>query len=131
MNSLARCSVFAAAVVSVSAGAEDFDGSKALICAPTEVMDCVAELTDCWSGSPQQAGAPTFLRIDFAKKTVVGPMRTSVIKHVDKTEEQIILQGVELDMGWTVALDKETGTVAITLTDSAGAFVLFGSCTVP
>lgn len=131
MNAFARSSALAAALVVVGASAADFDGSKPLICAPTEVMDCVAELPDCWSGSPQQAGAPTFLRIDFAKKTVVGPMRTSAIKHMDRNDEQIILQGVELDMGWTVALDKNTGDVAITLTDRAGAFVLFGSCTVP
>lgn len=131
MNIVLRLSASTAAFFAVGASGADFDGSKALICAPTEVMDCVAELPDCWSGSPQQAGAPTFLRIDFAKKTVVGPMRTSPIKHLEKNETQIILQGVELDMGWTVALSKDTGTVAITLTDSSGAFVLFGSCTVP
>lgn len=131
MKRLVRSGALVAACIATTAKAADFDGSKSLICAPSEVMECVSELPDCWSGTPQQAGAPAFLRIDFRKKVVIGPMRTSAIKHIDTTDEQILLQGVELDMGWTVALDRETGTVAITLTDSIGAFVLFGACTVP
>lgn len=108
----------------------DFDGSKALICAPSEVLDCTSG-EKCWSGSPRKAGAPSFLRIDFARKTVSGTHLSSKILNVNKTEGQILLQGIELEMGWTVAIDSDSGDVAITLTDRDGTFVMFGACMVP
>jgi hypothetical protein len=114
-----------------SAVGADFDGSKALICAPSEVLDCTSGDDKCWSSTPRKAGAPTFLRIDFAKKTVSGTHLTSKILHVDKSAEQVLLQGVELDMGWTIVLDSSNGDVSITITDRGGAFVLFGACIVP
>jgi hypothetical protein len=114
-----------------SAFGADFDGSKALICAPSEVLDCTSGDDKCWSGPPRKAGAPSFLRIDFAKKTVSGTHLSSKILHVDKNADQVLLQGVELDMGWTIVLDSSNGEVSITLTDRGGAFVMFGACTVP
>jgi hypothetical protein len=114
-----------------SASGADFDGSKALICAPSEVLDCTSGDDRCWSGPPRKAGAPRFLRIDFSKKTVSGPHLTSKILHVDKNADQVLLQGVELDMGWTIVLDSSNGEVSITLTDRDGAFVMFGACIVP
>jgi hypothetical protein len=114
-----------------SAFGADFDGSKSLICAPSEVLDCTSGDDKCWSASPRKAGAPSFLRIDFAKKTVSGTHLTSKILHVDKSADQVLLQGVELDMGWTIVIDSSSGELSITLTDRGGAFVMFGACTVP
>ena len=114
-----------------SAFGADFDGSKALLCAPSEVLDCTSGDDKCWSSSPRKAGAPSFLRIDFAKKTVSGSHLSSKILHLDKSANQVLLQGIELDMGWTIVIDSATGELAITITDRGGAFVLFGACTVP
>jgi hypothetical protein len=118
---------FAAAV---PAPASDFDGSKLLICAPVEAMDCAAG-GPCDRTSPDEVGAPAFIRIDVAKKVIVGPKRTSPIQFIEKSDGQLLLLGTELGYGWTVALDQDTGKVAITLANRDGAFVLFGSCTVP
>jgi hypothetical protein len=52
------------------------------------------------------------------------------IKLVETTDEQIVLQGTELGMGWTMALDRASGDMAITLVSREGAFVFFGSCAV-
>ena len=120
-----------ALTVSGSAIAADFDGSKSLLCAPSEVLDCTSGDDKCWSSSPRKAGAPSFLRIDFAKKTVSGTHLSSKILHLDKSANQVLLQGVELDMGWTIVIDSASGELAITITDRGGAFVLFGACTVP
>ena len=114
-----------------SAVGADFDGSKALLCAPSEVLDCTSGDDKCWSASPRRAGAPSFLRIDFGKKTVSGTHLSSKILHVDKSADQVLLQGVELDMGWTIVIDSASGELSITLTDRGGAFVMFGACTVP
>jgi hypothetical protein len=108
--------------------AADFDGSKKLICATTAAMDCVAG-QECIKGRPVDIGAPKFLSIDFARKAVEGPKRTTAIVSMEKDEEQIVLHGNELGFGWTMALDQENGDLTITLVNRDGAFVLFGSCT--
>jgi hypothetical protein len=116
---LMTCSVAAAA---------DFDGSKPLICAPVEAMDCVAG-ERCTRGTPDDIGAPAFVRVDISKKIVTGPHQTTPILFVDKSEQRVLLQGTELGFGWTMALDPGTGKLTTTLVDETGAFVLFGSCT--
>ena len=54
-----------------TASAGDFDGSKLLICAPVEAIDC-APGEDCTKGRPDDIGAPS-LRIDFAHKRSSAP----------------------------------------------------------
>ena len=110
----------------VSAG--DFDGSKLLICAPVEAIDCAAG-EECAKGRPDDIGAPSFLRINVAQKVIVGPKQTTPILFIDKSDDQILLQGKELEYGWTLALDQESGNMTATLVNRDGVFVLFGSCT--
>jgi hypothetical protein len=107
--------------------AADFDGSKPLICAPVEAMDCAAG-AGCVKGIPDDIGAPAFMRIDFEKKVVIGPKRVSPVLFMDKKAEQVLLQGNELGYAWTLALSAE-GKMTTTLANGAGAFVMFGACT--
>ena len=60
---------------------------------------------------------------------IVGPKQTTPILFMDKSDDQILLQGKELGYGWTLALDQESGTMTATLVNREGAVVLFGSCT--
>ena len=48
---------------------------------------------------------------------------------MDKSDDQLLLQGTELGFGWTLVLDQESGTMSATLVNREGAVVLFGSCT--
>jgi hypothetical protein len=93
-------------------------------------MDC-APGAACEKGTPEELGAPTFFRIDFTNKALVGPKRTSAIQLVEKIDRQLLLQGTELGFGWTLALDSATGKISATLVDREGAVVLFGACTPP
>src|SRR5687768_1103482 len=111
-----------------TASAGDFDGSKLLICAPVEAIDC-APGEPCTPGRPDDIGAPNFLRIDVAHKVIVGPKRTTPILFMDKSDNQLLLQGTELGYGWTFVLDQESGTMSATLVNREEVFVLFGSCT--
>ena len=111
-----------------TASAGDFDGSRLLICAPVEALDCAAGEA-CTKGRPDDIGAPKFLRIDFAQKVIVGPQQTTPILFMDKSDDQLLLQGKELGFGWTLVLDQESGTMSATLVNREGAVVLFGSCT--
>ena len=78
---------------------------------------------------PKEVGAPSFMRIDFAKKLIVGPIRSSPITAMGKDFHQILLQGTELGMAWSMALDSATGKMVTTFSSRDGAYVLFGSCT--
>jgi hypothetical protein len=111
-----------------TASAGDFDGSKLLICAPVEAIDCAAG-EDCTKGRPDDIGAPNFMRIDFAQKVIVGPQRTTPIVFMDKSDNQILLQGKEVGYAWTLVLDQESGAMTTTLVNREEVFVLFGSCT--
>lgn len=108
--------------------AGDFDGSKLLICAPVEAIECHTGEA-CEAGIPDDVGAPAFMRVDFAKKMIVGPKRNSPIRFMDKDEKQILLQGTELGHAWSMALNAADGKMVLTLSNRDGAFVLFGSCT--
>ena len=113
-----------------AANAADFDGSKTLICANLEAADCGPGQT-CSKGRPDELGAPAFMRIDFAKKTILGPRRTTPIVAMEKSAGQMLLQGTELGYAWSIALDTGSGKLAATLVDREGVMVLFGACTVP
>jgi hypothetical protein len=122
--------ILAAAVLLAlqSASASDYDGSKKLICATTDAMECAAG-EECIKTRVADIGAPKFLNIDFVQKTIAGPKRITPIASMEKAQDQIVLQGNELGFGWTIALDQVSGDMIVTLVNRDGAFVLFGSCT--
>ena len=117
-----------AATFSVCAAESDFDGSKRLICAPVQVMDCTAG-TECHRGLPDEFGAPAFLRVDVAGKRIIGPKVESEILQIDRAEQQLALTGKELGFIWTIAINSETGAMTTSMTNRFGAFVMFGNCT--
>jgi hypothetical protein len=110
------------------ASAGDFDGTKILICAPVEAIDC-APGEACRKGAPADSGLPAFIRIDIAKMVMIGPKRTSPIASIERSEQQILLQGTELGSAWTIALDQNSGEMSGSLVNREEVFVLFGSCT--
>lgn len=107
--------------------AGDFDGSKSLICAPVVAMDCVVD-EGCTKGTPDELGAPAFMRIDFAKKLVIGPKQVTPILFMDKNEKQVLLQGNELGFGWTMVVTAE-GRMITSMIDHSGAYLTYGACT--
>jgi len=50
------------------------------------------------------------LRIDFSKKVIYGPKRSTSIVAMDTSDKQILLQGKEMEFGWMLALDQKAGT---------------------
>jgi hypothetical protein len=119
--------VLALAAMGAPVMAAEFDGSRLLICANVEAADCAPGQT-CARLRPDDIGAPAFIRIDFNRKVIVGPKRTTDITLIEKGDRQLLLQGTELGYAWSIALDTATGKLAATLADREGVFVLFGSC---
>jgi hypothetical protein len=116
------------AVAAGSAVASDFDGSRELICAPVTAMDCAAGVA-CVSGTPTEMGAPSFVRVDAAKKQVKGARRSLPAQRVEKTPEQLLLQGFDDGQAWAIAIDAASGRMYATLTGRDGAITMTGACT--
>ena len=115
------------AVSPVFAG-DVFDGTKPLLCASIEAVDCDPGVV-CERGIPEIMGAPQFLRIDFAKNEIAGPLRTTKIRSMDKDDDQIVLQGYEIGLGWTFAIDRVSGNARITFSGWDSSFIIFAACT--
>jgi hypothetical protein len=129
MRIIAGLLLFGFFVAVPPAVAEDvFDGTKPLLCSSIEALDCDPGLT-CERGIPEIMGAPQFLRIDFAKNEIAGPLRTTKIRSMEKDDDQIVLQGYEIGLGWTLAIDRVTGDMRITFAGSDASFIIFGACT--
>ncbi|UCD58012.1 MAG: hypothetical protein JSV16_02545 [Candidatus Hydrogenedentota bacterium] len=126
--------------VALPALAGDFDGSKPLICAVIEVVEC-GPGGECQRVSVEEVGIPRFVRIDFEKKTISGASgsgdaRSTTIERMEHVDGKLILQGAEDGvegvrdgLGWTMAIAGDTGTFVLTASGDAVGFVAFGAST--
>ena len=55
----------------------------------------------------------------------------TTIRHLERSEGRIILQGVEAGRGWSLLLSEATGNTVLTVSADQDAFVVFGECTRP
>jgi hypothetical protein len=121
------CAV-ACTLTPVAVAAADFDGKTPLICATVDAHSCdPGEI--CERALPADIGLPQFMRIDFAKKTIRGTSRSTPIESMEKTPDQILMQGKELGFAWTLVLDSTTGEMTSTLANRDHTYVMFGACT--
>lgn len=120
------------ASTSVSAK-ESIDGKKDLLCAAFSVMACV-DGGLCTKGEASTFDLPPFMKV-LAKEKVIrvtyeGGTKTadSPIKNSVKSGNQFILQGVENNHGWTMAIHRETGTMKVSSVGYEVSFTMFGAC---
>jgi hypothetical protein len=118
---------------SVSAKIE-IDGSANLICAAFDVMACVDGVR-CSRGEARTFDMPEFMGVDFKKKTVNATYdaasektANSPIKYSEVSGNQLILQGVENNHGWTMAINQETGRMSLAVVGHEVSFSIFGAC---
>jgi hypothetical protein len=117
---------------SLTATAAEFDGSKPLICATIETFECVPG-GECLEGTPESIDAPQFIRLDFAEKVARatrpdGEERTSGIEILKQDEGELILQGVQGGLGWSMAITPDSGKMALSASGDGVVFALFGAC---
>jgi len=121
------------AAATSAANAKGFDGSQPLICAPMEAHDC-GPGSNCIKGTAASIDAPQFIRLDFEQKLARstranGEERTAKIEKVTREEGTLILQGVQLGLGWNMVITQESGAMVLTAAGEQVAFVIFGACT--
>ena len=115
--------------------AGDFDGSKPLICAVIETIEC--ELGNaCQRGEAENIGIPSFLKINFKEKLISstpesGPIRTTKIINMERLDGNLLLQGVQNGRVWGMVINEKTGKTTISASDGQAGFIVFGACTTP
>lgn len=114
--------------------AQDFDGSKPLVCSAVEVFEC-APGEACVEGLAEEFDFPHFIRIDFKSNLLTGKTgdqteETSPIDTVQTMEGNLILHGSQNGRAWNIVLSQTTGKMTGTIAADGFTFSVFGACTV-
>ncbi len=118
------------------AAAADFDGSRDLLCVPTDATQCEGA-GDCDRVAVEEIGLPRFVNVEFKQKRLRGTVlggeeQTTPIDNIQKNPGgRTILQGAQNGRGWSMTIDQTTGDMSIAIAGDDIAYVLFGVCTVP
>lgn len=122
--------------------AGDFDGSKELICAVMDLVECQPG-GKCQQVTAEDVGIPQFLKINFKEKKISailadGSKKSTPIENFEKIDGKVIIQGAEDGIegvrdgvGWSLAIAEETGKTVLTASGDEVGFVIFGACTRP
>lgn len=120
--------------------AGDFDGSKPLLCAVIDAVEC-GPGAKCEERTPDDINMPRFFRINFEKQTISSTKQSNVelsskIEHMEHVDGQLILQGAEDALedvrdgvGWTMTVSETTGATVLTAAGDQVGFVVFCHCT--
>jgi len=113
---------------------DEIDGSTNLICAAFDVMACL-EGGKCARGEARSFEMPEFMNVDFKNKVVHATYdaesektANSPIKNSEISGNQLILQGVENNHGWTMAINRESGRMSLAVVGHEVSFSIFGAC---
>lgn len=123
----------AGGALTLNVAAETFDGTKPLLCATVDAVECAAREA-CAPRSPEVLRFPHFLTFDAAEKRIsaVRPDGTRLdapITTVTPLEDRLVLQGVENSLGWSVSINRTTGHMSVAVAGDQVAFSIFGICT--
>jgi hypothetical protein len=110
-----------------------FDGSSNLICVTVDVVACMDAL-DCARGEARTFDLPEFMTVDFNKKAIQvtydeGTQEAvSPIKHIEVTGSQLVIQGLEANHGWTMAIHRTNGRMSLAAVGEELSYTMFGAC---
>jgi len=114
--------------------ADDYDGSKTLLCAVGYGVSC-AGAGECERATTRELDVAPYIKIDFGTKQLTGKLeggenRKSPIRHVQSDEYGTVVQGGEYGRGWSFVVQHDTGNLSGAIAGFEGAIVLFGTCRV-
>jgi hypothetical protein len=135
MNTITKiCSVAALTITSASLFAADFDGTKPMLCASLDVLECV-DGRDCDMVTAESVDAPQFITVDLKNKELKlnrsGRPQSAQLRNRENLNGRLLVQGVgtETGLGWTLSVDEESGKFVVSASGDEVAFIIFGACT--
>jgi hypothetical protein len=122
-------------LVAFDAQALEFDGSQPFLCAPVKITSCALG-AECLDETADSINLPQFLTVDLSGKNIKGKRPTgealsSPILSAQRDGDQLVMQGTENALAWTVSVGQENGKMTIVAAGKDVAFVAFGACTRP
>jgi hypothetical protein len=116
-----------------SVSAENFDGSKPLLCAALEVFEC-EPAEQCSKGTIESVDILQFVAFNFKEKTISATLpdnteKTAKIESQTVMDGKLVLQGAQKGRGWSMVIAEDTGKMALTASDDQAGFIVFGACT--
>ena len=118
---------------SVSCLAEENTGNAPLLCALTQVVECVPT-GECSRLVAEDVGLPDFLKIDLQAKRVYEAtsvsLRETGFEIVSSIDGLTILSGGEGSRGWSAVLSENNTRLSAGITHEQAGFVVFGNCRV-
>jgi hypothetical protein len=128
------CMAITGPFISTTAFAGGMDGSKDIVCAVVDVVGCT-ETGACMEGKARSFDLPEFLIVDSKKKAIRAAYEAghkdvySPVENLQKSDDHLILQGVENGRGWNIAINTKTGRMSASGVGDAVSFLVFGACT--
>lgn len=121
-----------AVVLPSAAPAAPLDGSAPILCALSSVVEC-GRKDGCERGSSEETGIPAFIRVNVPQRLLssLDGARTSPIVNVQRSNGQLMFQGMQNERVWGAVIDEESGRMSATAVEADGAFVLIGTCIAP
>lgn len=132
--------VFVMSFFGAASFAEDFDGSKTLMCSFAKITECDAG-AECRSVTNESVDAPDFVKLDFKKKQVVATSAgvenaPDDMDNVINLANYVVLQGVQggaegtaNSLAWSATIHHESGKMTLAAAGENAGFVVFGACT--
>jgi len=116
-----------------TARADDLTGADRFLCASVQATVCYED-GECMIDLPWNVNVPAFIEVDLETKhlrttTASELNRTTPIKHVDRQDGAIVLQGFEMGRAFSWIITEATGQVSVAVAFEGAAVSVFGSCT--
>ena len=113
--------------------AENISDSDRIVCSPADVKLCF-ENGECFDTNPWEIDLPEFLIIDVRKKTisttkVSGQDRTTSFSALTKTDELLLMQGIEDNRAFSFVIEQQTGIMTASVARDGVSVSVFGACT--
>lgn len=115
------------------AAADNITGAQKILCTAVEATECYAE-AGCTPGDPEDWNMPRFLKIDLENKQLStteasGEVRSSPMKHIEREDDRVFMQGVEDSRAFSIVLDQDSGTASIAIALERHVVAVFAYCT--
>ena len=130
----AACLVAASTFVATTALAEEgLDGSRNMVCAVIKVVSCVED-GGCVLGQARDFDVPTLVVYDAKEKAVRGTHESghkevSPVKTMERSNDHLILQGIEAGHGWVISVGSKTGVMRASIVGEKVKVLMSGACT--
>lgn len=107
-------------------------GNSILICSASEAVSCGKDAA-CVRGPVDKVNLPLFFQVDFEKQRVLslteaGKLRTSPITATKSMDGYTIVNGTDVDTGWSMIIAEQTGLMTLGVATAETGFTVFGAC---